>query len=70
MVSHKYSKHIAYVSRQIEPAENDGELRFKEKYAFIRFYAKYMPKRHLNNIVVQEIAEYIATHICFGRFFL
>ena len=70
MVSHIYLKHKAYVSRQIEPVENDGELRFKEKYAFIKFYAKYMPKRHLNNIVVQQIAEYIATNICFGRFFL
>ena len=40
MVSHKYLKHVGYVSRQIEPAKNDGELRFKEKYAFIKFYAK------------------------------
>ena len=40
MVSHIYLKHKAYVSRQIEPVENDGELRFKEKYAFIKFYAK------------------------------
>ena len=40
MVSHKYLKHVAFVSRQIEPAETDGELRFKEKYAIIKFYAK------------------------------
>ena len=40
MVSHKYLKHVAYVFRQIEPAENEGELRFKGKYAFIKFYAK------------------------------
>ena len=61
MVSHKYFKHVAYVSRQIGPAEKDGELRFKEKYAFIKFYAKYRPKQLMKNIVFQRIAEYIAS---------